>query len=50
MSEGHIEFDSATAQAMTDTGAKIYMFGLDFDSTPNIVVKMMREQLFLARE
>ena len=39
MSEGHIEFDSATARAMTDTGAKIYMFGLDFASTPNIIVR-----------
>lgn len=39
MSDGHIAFDSETAQAMTDTGAKIYMYGLDFDSTPNIIVK-----------
>lgn len=41
MSEGHIAFDSATAQAMTDTGAKIYMYGLDalgFTAEPTIIV------------
>lgn len=39
MSDGHIEFDSATAQAMTDTGARIYMYSLGFSLTPNIIVK-----------
>ena len=39
MSGGHIKFDSETADAMNATGAKIYMYGLDFDSTPNIIVK-----------
>lgn len=39
MSDGHISFDSETATAMSDTGATIYMYGLDFGSTPNIVVR-----------
>lgn len=39
MSDGHIEFDSATADAMNATGAKIYMYGLDFDSEPDIIVR-----------
>jgi len=39
MSDGHIAFDSDTANDMAATGAKIYMYGLDFGSTPNIVVK-----------
>ncbi|OGN00594.1 MAG: hypothetical protein A2736_02650 [Candidatus Yanofskybacteria bacterium RIFCSPHIGHO2_01_FULL_41_27] len=39
MSNGHVAFDSETAQAMTDTGAKIYMYGLGFSETPNIIVK-----------
>src|SRR3989344_445690 len=39
MSDGHIEFDSATADAMNATGAKIYMYELDFTSPPNIIVK-----------
>jgi len=39
LSDGHVAFDSETAEAMATVGAKIYMYGLDFDSTPNIVVK-----------
>ncbi len=42
MSGGHIKFDSATADAMNATGAKIYMYGLDalgFVNQPNIIVK-----------
>ncbi len=42
MSAGHIKFDTATAEAMAATGAKIYMYGLNalgYTSTPNILVK-----------
>ncbi|MEK7626798.1 MAG: peptidoglycan-binding protein [Patescibacteria group bacterium] len=42
MSDRHIKFDSATADAMAATGAKIYMYGLDafgYTSAPNLIVK-----------
>ena len=40
MSAGHIKFNSATASAMSATGAKIYMYDLTgFNSMPNLIVK-----------
>ena len=40
MSAGHIKFDSETADAMTATGAKIYMYEIfGYDSAPEIFVK-----------
>ncbi|OGG40717.1 hypothetical protein A3A21_01855 [Candidatus Jorgensenbacteria bacterium RIFCSPLOWO2_01_FULL_45_25b] len=42
MSDGHIAFDSTTAEAMAAVGAKIYMYGLDelgYESEPTIIVK-----------
>lgn len=39
MSDGHIEFDSDTADKMNATGAKIYMYGLSFEETPDIIIK-----------
>ncbi|MFA6520648.1 MAG: peptidoglycan-binding protein [Candidatus Paceibacterota bacterium] len=39
ITDGHVKFDSTTAAAMNATGAKIYMYGLDFDSEPNIIVR-----------
>lgn len=39
MSNGHIKFDSQTADDMAATGAKIYMYGLSFTETPDIFIK-----------
>jgi len=39
MSYGHIKFDSTTAAAMAATGAKIYMYELNYETTPEIVIK-----------
>ncbi|MEK7542776.1 MAG: lamin tail domain-containing protein [Patescibacteria group bacterium] len=39
MSDGHIKFDSATAQAMNATGARIYLESLPYTVQPPLIVK-----------
>ena len=42
MTDGHIKFDSQTANDMAATGAKLFMYGLNdlgYSSTPNVAVR-----------
>ncbi|MDO8557449.1 MAG: lamin tail domain-containing protein [Candidatus Jorgensenbacteria bacterium] len=39
MSDGHVKFDSATAQAMNATGARIYLESLPYTVQPPLIVK-----------
>lgn len=39
ISASHIKFDSETADAMSATSAKVYMYGLNYASTPDIIIK-----------
>lgn len=39
LTNGHIQFDSATAAAMNAVGARIFLEGLPYENQPNLVVK-----------